>query len=290
MTNKNHSVVSIREHILEFGKKTFCMGILNITPDSFSDGGKYLDSKIALEKALELEKDGADIIDIGGESSRPGADTISVKEELDRVMPVLKELVKRVKIPISIDTYKTEVAKEVLEAGADIINDITGLHNNEQLAKLVAKYDAGIIIMHMLGTPKTMQANPEYKDLIGDIITYFKKSIDIAKANGISEDKIIIDPGIGFGKTIEHNLEIIRKLSAFKKIGRPVLIGTSRKAFIGNILNLPVNERLEGTAASVAISIMNGADIVRVHDVQKMQRIIKMADAIKYPKGIRIGE
>ncbi|MEK6646462.1 MAG: dihydropteroate synthase [Candidatus Firestonebacteria bacterium] len=290
MSNKNHSVVSVRKHTLEFGKKTFCMGILNITPDSFSDGGKYLDPEIALEKALELEKDGADIIDIGGESSRPGSDTISAKEELNRIMPVLKELVKKIKIPISIDTYKPEVAKEVLEAGADIINDITGLHNNEQLAKLVAKYDAGIIVMHMLGTPKTMQANPQYKDLIGEIIAYFKKSIDIAKVNGIKEDKIIIDPGIGFGKTIEHNLEIIRKLSAFKSIGRPILLGTSRKSFIGNILNLPVNERLEGTAASVAIGIMNGADIVRVHDIKEMKRVIKIADAIKYPKEIRIGE
>ncbi len=263
----------------DFSKRTYVMGILNVTPDSFSDGGRYFSLDSAVEHAMKMVEDGANIIDVGGESTRPGSEPIPLEEELRRVIPVIKEIVKRVDIPVSIDTYKSEVARQALDSGALIVNDISGLRFDEKMADVVANYKASVVIMHIKGTPKTMQQNPEYDDVISEIYDYLSGSVEIARRSGI--EQIIIDPGIGFGKRSIDNLEIIRRLREFKSLGYPVLIGVSRKSFIGNILNLPVDQRLEGTAGAVAISVWNGANIVRVHDVKEMLRVIKIVDAIK---------
>jgi dihydropteroate synthase len=250
-----------------------------VTPDSFSDGGRYFTLDLALEHALKMIEDGADIIDVGGESTRPGSDPVPIEEELRRVIPVIKELAKRTKVPISIDTYKSEVARQALDNGALIVNDISGLRFDEKMAEVVAEYKASVVLMHIKGTPKTMQQNPEYKDVISEIYSYLSESVDLALSAGIKQ--IIVDPGIGFGKRLIDNLEIIRRLREFKSLGYPILIGVSRKSFIGNILNLPVDQRLEGTAGAVAISVWNGANIVRVHDVKEMVRVVRIVDAIK---------
>jgi dihydropteroate synthase len=263
----------------DFSKRTYVMGILNVTPDSFSDGGRYFTLDLALEHALKMIEDGADIIDIGGESTRPGSDPVPIEEELRRVIPVIKELAKRTKVAISIDTYKSEVARQALDNGALIVNDISGLRFDEKMAEVVAEYKASVVLMHIKGTPKTMQQNPEYKDVISEIYSYLSESVDLALSAGIKQ--IIVDPGIGFGKRLIDNLEIIRRLREFKSLGYPILIGVSRKSFIGNILNLPVDQRLEGTAGAVAISVWNGANIVRVHDVKEMVRVVRIVDAIK---------
>jgi dihydropteroate synthase len=263
----------------DFSKRTYVMGILNVTPDSFSDGGRYFTLDLALEHALKMIEDGADIIDVGGESTRPGSDPVPIEEELRRVIPVIKELAKRTKVPISIDTYKSEVARQALDNGALIVNDISGLRFDEKMAEVVAEYKASVVLMHIKGTPKTMQQNPEYKDVISEIYSYLSESVDLALSAGIKQ--IIVDPGIGFGKRLIDNLEIIRRLREFKSLGYPILIGVSRKSFIGNILNLPVDQRLEGTAGAVAISVWNGANIVRVHDVKEMVRVVRIVDAIK---------
>jgi dihydropteroate synthase len=260
------------------------MGILNVTPDSFSDGGKFINFKDAINHAFRMIKEGADIIDVGGESTRPGAKTVPAREEMRRVLPVIRELKKR-KIPISIDTRKAAVAKAAILAGADIINDTSGLRYDKKMAKVAAKYKVPIIIMHIKGTPKNMQKNTGYQDLIGEIIEYLDKSIEIAENAGVLRNQIIIDPGFGFGKTIEQNLEILRRLKEFKSIGQPILIGTSRKSTIGKVLGLPVTERIEGTAATVAVAISSGADIIRVHDVMEMKRVAQMTDAIVRRKG-----
>ncbi len=266
----------------DFSQKTYVMGILNITPDSFSDGGKFFERTSAIRRALQMAEEGADIIDIGGESTRPGSEPIPIEEELKRTIPLIEFLVKKINIPISIDTYKSEVAKKALDAGASMVNDISGLRFDSLMKSVVAQYKVPVVIMHIKGKPKDMQQNPVYEDLISEILTYLKESIDMAITAGISQDKIIIDPGIGFGKTFEHNLEIIHNLQKFAVLGKPILIGPSRKAFIGKILgDIPPGERLEGTAATVAISIMNGANIIRVHDVREMARVAKVAYAIK---------
>jgi dihydropteroate synthase len=267
---------------LDFSEKTYVMGVLNVTPDSFSDGGLFFNEKKAIEHALRLVEDGADIIDIGGESTRPGSEPVSVEEEIRRTMPVIKAISREIKVPISIDTYKSEVARQALDAGASIVNDISGLRFDPEMPKVVAEYKVPVIIMHIKGRPKDMQQNPVYEALIPEIMDYLRISIRLAAKFGIPEDKIIIDPGIGFGKTFEHNLEIIKNLKEFILLGKPIAIGVSRKAFIGKILgDVPPSERLEGTAAAVAISIFNGANIVRVHDVKEMARVAKVADAIK---------
>ena len=254
------------------------MGILNVTPDSFSDGNLFLDPNKAINHAKQMIKDGADIIDIGGESSRPGSEPVSEEGELRRVKPVIAKLAKELKVPISIDTYKPKVAEECIKQGASIINDINGLRN-EEMIKVAAKYEVPVVIMHMQGNPKTMQQSPVYNDVIAEIKEFFSMQIKKAKKSGIND--IIIDPGIGFGKTTEHNLQILKNLSAFKELNCPILVGPSRKSFIGNITGLPVNERLEGTIASISIAIMNGANIVRVHDVKECKRAVMVADAIK---------
>ncbi|MBF0318950.1 MAG: dihydropteroate synthase [Nitrospirae bacterium] len=256
------------------------MGILNVTPDSFSDGGRFFDRNRAIDHVLEMVSDGADIIDIGGESTRPGAVAVTVDEELRRTIPVIEAIAGSVNIPISIDTYKADVARRALEAGAEIVNDISGLRFDVNMASVVAQYEAAIVIMHIQGTPKDMQRNPVYEDLFSDLKGYFNKGIETALQAGIKKDMIILDPGIGFGKTLEHNLQIIGHLDIFKSFGMPIMAGVSRKAFIGHILgDAPVGKRLMGTAAMVAASILKGANIVRVHDVREMAETARVAFA-----------
>jgi len=271
-----------KNRAFDFSERTFVMGILNITPDSFYDGGRFFDTAGAVEQALRMQDEGADIIDIGGESTRPGAAKIPVNEEIRRVVPVIESLSGKLKIPISVDTCKSRVAEAALSAGASIINDISGLRFDPEMAGVAAAGKAAVVIMHIRGTPADMQKNPSYKALIPEITDYLHQGIAIARQAGIPDDMMIIDPGIGFGKTVEHNLEIIRRLNEFTGFEKPILIGPSRKSFIGGILGgLPAAERLEGTAAAVAIGIFNGANIIRVHDVKEMLMVARTADRIK---------
>jgi len=271
------SPIVCKNYTLRF-EKTLIMGILNITPDSFSDGGLFNEVDTAVAYGEKMASDGADLIDVGGESSRPGAAPLSEKEELTRILPVITQLLHEVSIPISIDTYKPLVADACLKAGAHLINDITGLTNPE-MRKVAAKYKVPVVLMHMRGTPKTMQQNPTYQDILGEITAFFREQIAAANKTGIQH--IIIDPGIGFGKTVEHNLQILKHLDVFKTLGCPILVGPSRKSFIGTITGLSVKERLEGTLAAVTIAIMNGANIVRIHDVKECKRAIQVVDAIQ---------
>ncbi len=265
---------------LSFSDKTYIMGILNVTPDSFSDGGSFFDRKAALRRALQMVRDGADIIDVGGESTRPGASDVSVQVELDRVIPVIEDLVKKIDKPISIDTRKSEVAHAAVRAGARIINDVSGLRYDPAIALVAAQSGATLILMHMKGEPRNMQRKPVYKDLIGEIKASLKESAGAAVRAGVSKKNNVVDPGIGFGKTVEHNLRILANLDRFKKLGYPVCIGTSRKSFIGRILNSPdTYDRLAGTLATGVIAIMNGANILRVHDVKEACRTAAITDA-----------
>jgi len=265
---------------LEFGKHTFIMGILNVTPDSFYDGGKYSIWDRAVQRAEKMLEDGADIIDIGGESTRPGAESVSLEEELDRVIPVI-EAIRDFPIPISIDTYKAKVAAEALKHGASIVNDISGLRFDPEMAKVVAKYNVPVIIMHIKGTPRDMQKNPHYENVVEEIKNYFIKQIDYAISFGIKRGNIILDPGIGFGKKLEHNIEILRNINEFKKLGFPLLIGHSRKSMIGMILDgIPPEERLYGTLAISSYCIMNKVHIIRVHDVKEHVHLRKILEAI----------
>jgi dihydropteroate synthase len=267
----------------DFSSRTYVMGILNITPDSFSDGGKFFgtvpDMNKIIESAVQMEKDGADFIDVGGESTRPGADEVSLDKEIERVIPVISEITKRISIPVSIDTYKHQVADEALKAGAVIVNDISGFQFDDKIAEITGKHDASCILMHIKGTPKIMQNNPIYTDIIGEIITYLEKSVSIAKEAGI--EQIILDPGIGFGKTFEDNLKIIKNLKLFRDIGYPVLLGASRKSFINKIYESSPAERLEGTLAANTAGIIYGANIIRVHDVLENKRAALTADNLK---------
>ncbi|MBF0473280.1 MAG: dihydropteroate synthase [Nitrospirae bacterium] len=256
------------------------MGILNVTPDSFSDGARYLDKNKAINHAVQMAQDGADIIDIGGESTRPGSIPITIEEELQRVIPVIKELSKQINIPISIDTYKSKVAKAAIDSGASIINDISAFHFDPKMAGLAASTEVPVILMHIKGTPKDMQNNPDYRDLFSEIIDYLNDGIKIALQAGVSKYKIIIDPGIGFGKTFQHNIKIIQNLNRFKRLDKPILIGVSRKAFIGAILdNAPAQERLIGSVSTALICAMNGANILRVHDVKETVQSLKILKA-----------
>lgn len=274
--------LSFREFSLDFSKKTYVMGILNVTPDSFTDGGRFFMKDSAVEHGIRMVEDGADIIDIGGESTRPGSDPVAYEEEIRRTIPVIESLARRVHVPISIDTYKAGVARQALDAGASMVNDISGLRFDPDMPRAVAEYNVPVVIMHIKGTPRNMQVNPEYEALIPEIIDYLRTSVKIALDAGVDERMILIDPGIGFGKTFNHNLEILNNLHEFTLLEKPLLVGPSRKAFIGKILgDASTSERLEGTAAAVAISIMNGANIVRVHDVKEMVKVARVADAIK---------
>ena len=263
--------------------RTYVMGVLNVTPDSFSDGGLYFAPEAALAKAVSVEREGGDMLDVGAESSRPGSQPLTVEQERERLFPLLDRIAERVRIPVSIDTYKAETAEAALDAGATIVNDITALRGDPRMGEVVAQSGCPVVLMHMLGTPATMQTNPVYESVVDDICSFFEERIAYAESLGIG--RIMIDPGIGFGKTLEHNLEIIRNLRSFRGFGKPVLVGVSRKSFIGSVLDLPVEERLEGTAAAVTVSILNGADIVRVHDVKEMVRVARMTDALAEREG-----
>jgi len=269
-----------RGRSLTLGRRTLIMGIVNVTPDSFSDGGRFLDPVAAAEHAARLAEEGADILDIGGESTRPGAEPVSVEEEIDRVVGVIETVADSCDLPISIDTTKAEVAHEALAVGASIINDVTGLHGEPGIAAVAGELGAPVIAMHIKGTPRTMQVKPTYEDVIGEISDYLRESIAIAEENGVPREQVIIDPGIGFGKTVRHNLEIMARLREFGRLGRPILIGTSRKSTIGKVTGRPVDQRVFGTAATLALCIANGAHIVRVHDVAAAVDVARMTDAI----------
>ena len=255
--------------------KPLLMGILNITPDSFYDGNKYLNKKEALTHCEDMIKQGVDIIDIGGESTRPGAESVSITQEIDRVMPILEQIVKNFNVPVSIDTYKSEVAKIALEIGANMVNDISALTFDENMGKILASYvDVPVVLMHIKGTPKNMQINPSYKDVIEEIMEFLDNAINRAKQFGIKDENIIIDPGIGFGKRLQDNITIIKKLAEFKPLDKPILVGTSRKSFIGHILNLELEKRLTGTIAANLLCLINGANILRVHDITPHRHLI----------------
>lgn len=266
-------ILNCRGKELPLGERTLIMGILNITPDSFSDGGKFFSQTEAVNHAYRLIEEGADILDIGGESTRPGHQMVSAEEEWARLEPILRVLVKEVQVPISIDTYKAEVAARALEAGAHIINDIWGLQKDPDMARVVGEYNVPVVVMHN-------QDGTDYHHLMGDIFSFLRRSIELAEEHGLKGDQIILDPGIGFGKTTEQNLEVMARLEEFKSLGYPVLLGTSRKSMIGNTLNLPVDERLEGTLATSVIGVAASVDILRVHDVKANKRAVMMADAI----------
>jgi len=273
--------LKLRGFSFDLDSRTLIMGILNVTPDSFFDGGKYIEIDKALKHIDQMINDGADIIDIGGESTRPGSYGVSEEEELRRVVPVIKETVKRYNVPVSIDTTKSRVAKEALDEGASMVNDISGLKFDSGIANIVATYKAGLVIVHTSSHPIDMQNMTNYDSIVHDIIKSLRYSVELAERTGVSPDSIVVDPGIGFGKTTEQNLKLLKRLKEFLILRKPVLIGTSRKSFIGRVIGSDdLEDRLEGTAATVAVGIMNGASMIRVHDVQYMKRVAKVADAI----------
>jgi dihydropteroate synthase len=274
-------VLNVRNELFDLSQRTFIIGILNVTPDSFYDGGKFLNFDEAVRRGIKMAEEGADIIDIGGESTRPGSEPISLEEELSRVIPVIERLSQEIETPLSIDTYKSVVAKRALDSGASMINDISALRFDPEMKKIAVEYRVPVVLMHIKGTPKNMQENPYYDDVVKEISFYLKESITIAEDSGIREDKIIIDPGIGFGKRLEDNLDILKNLSMLKNLGKPILVGPSRKSFIGKVLDLPPEERLEGSLGALAVAILNGANLVRVHDVKESLRVAKLVDATK---------
>ncbi len=258
------------------------MGVLNVTPDSFSDGGRYLDPAAAVAHALAMVEQGADLIDIGAESSRPGASPVDEQEELRRLIPVMRAVCREATIPVSVDTTKAAVARRALEAGACIVNDISALRFDAAMAQVVAEAGAGLVLMHMQGWPRTMQQAPYYVDVVEAIRAFFVERMNTAMEAGVGREQILLDPGLGFGKTLEHNLTLLRRLDAFLTLGRPIVVGASRKAFIGTVVNRPVDERLMGTAAAIAVAILRGARVVRVHDVDAMRDVVKMVQAIRH--------
>ncbi len=281
--------IRLGSRALVLGERTLVMGVLNVTPDSFSDGGKFFDPERAIEQALAIEQAGADLLDIGGESTRPGSAGVSAKEELARVLPVLQALRGRLKIPVAIDTQKSEVAEAALDAGAQIINDISGLKSDPRIAEVAARRGVPLILMHMRGEPRTMQAGPFARDVMKDVLQGLRKSVASARKAGVEKSQIILDPGIGFGKSFAQNYELLQKLPQLAMQGYPLLVGTSRKGFLGATLArdgkpaLP-EERIWGTAATVTASILNGAHIVRVHDVAEMAQVARVADCLLDPK------
>jgi len=277
---KGRFVLSFKEKKMDLARKVAVMGVLNLTPDSFYNGGKYTTESRTLRKVEEMVKEGADLIDVGGESTRPGAKEVEVEEEIRRVIPVISKIRELFEIPVSIDTYKAKVAKEALEAGVDMVNDISGLRFDPGLKEVVARSGAAVVLMHIKGTPRDMQNNPRYESLMEEIISYLSESIRLAQKAGIDLEKIIIDPGIGFGKTSQHNLQILNHLGELRSLGRPILIGASRKSFIGNVLGLPLEERLEGSLAAASLAVMQGAKIIRTHDVKPTRRAVDLTQAI----------
>ncbi len=269
---------------LQIGSRTLLMGVINVTPDSFSDGGLNFNRDKAIAHARRLRDEGADILDIGGESSRPGAEPVPESEELGRVLPVIEAL-QDLDIPISIDTYKAGVADAACRAGASIVNDITALAGDPDMARITAQHGAGLVLMHMRGTPASMQSMTQYQNLIEEIKAFLAEAVERAVRAGVRRESIAIDPGIGFGKTGEQNIEILSRIGCFRELGCPVLVGTSRKSFLGHITGQPVDRRIFATAASVACAVSRGADIVRIHDVSAMRDVVRVADAIGRPPG-----
>ena len=272
--------LAIRGRRFTLGPRVWLMGILNVTPDSFSDGGAYRDTGRAVDHGLALAAEGADIIDIGGESTRPGSQPVPEDEEMARVIPVVRALRPRIPALISVDTTKAAVARAALDVGADIVNDVSALRADPAMAVVVADAGAGLVLMHMRGTPLTMQDSPHYDDLMGEVLGFLDERVRAAAAAGIPAERVIVDPGIGFGKTFEHNLEILRGQGSFRRLGRPLLVGVSRKAFLGRITGRPPAERLEATIAAAVLSVERGADILRVHDVGPVARAVRTAEAI----------
>lgn len=263
-------------------RRTALMGILNVTPDSFSDGGRYLDPAKAVAYGVELANEGVDIIDIGGESTRPGARPVSAEEEIERVIPVLRGLRRNVSIPLSIDTYKADVARAALDEGADVVNDISALRFDPAMGPLVATEKVPVVLMHMQGTPQTMQGRPHYRDVLEEVKGFLSSRIRFALEVGIGPEQIIIDPGIGFGKNLNHNLTLLRGLSTLSSLGQPILVGPSRKTFIGKILGLGPEDRLEGSLAAAVAAVLDGANMIRLHDVREARRAIRIADALRF--------
>ena len=289
MTPRKKFRLKLRSGTLALGERTLLMGVLNVTPDSFSDGGNYLSQDAAVAHALQMERDGADLIDVGGESTRPGSTGVSAEEEWSRLAPVLAALRGRLGIPISIDTRKSEIAERALEAGAEIINDVSGLRHDARIAEVAARARVPLVLMHMRGEPETMQRKPFARDALRDVVQGLRDSVRKARKAGVKESQIVVDPGIGFGKSYAQNYELLAKLPEIAKLGYAVLVGTSRKGFIGKTLEeegkpASAETKLWGTAATVAASILNGAHIVRVHDVAEMARVARVADCVVNPR------
>ena len=263
-------------------RRTALMGIVNVTPDSFSDGGRYFEPAQAISHGLKLVEEGADIIDVGGESTRPGARPVSGREEMERVIPVIRGLRRELSAPISVDTYKADVARAALDEGADMVNDISALRFDPAMAPLVAAEKVPVVLMHMRGTPRTMQRRPHYRDVVEEVKEFLRDQIRYAVQSGVDLERIIIDPGIGFGKELEHNLALLRALPALADLGRPVLVGPSRKTFIGKILDAGPEERLEGSLAAAVAAVLGGASVIRTHDVKEARRAIRVADAMRF--------
>jgi len=269
-----------RGRVLDVGTRTLLMGIVNVTPDSFSDGGRFYEPGAAVEQGLRLAAEGADIVDVGGESTRPGAEAVDAETECRRVLPVIEGLAAQGALPISIDTSKAVVARRALDAGASIINDVTALRGDPEMAAVAAQSDVPLILMHMQGTPRTMQQAPHYDDLMSEVVAHLRGAMAAAVDAGVDEEQLVVDPGLGFGKTLDHNLELLRRLGELRSLGRPILIGPSRKSFIGKVLGVPADERVLGTAAAVAFAIARGAHIIRVHDVAQISQVARMTDAM----------
>jgi len=269
-----------REHQFNFPRPTIVMGIVNTTPDSFTDGGRFLDADAAGAHALRLASQGAEILDIGGESTRPGSAEVSEQEELDRVIPVIERLAKRPELVLSIDTQKPSVAREALAAGASIVNDIAANRSDPEMWKVVAEAGAGYVCMHMQGTPQTMQAKPEYDDVTVQVCDFFKERLNLLSSHGVTTDQVALDPGIGFGKTLEHNIKLLRDLNKFSLVERPMLVGASRKSFIEKLLGAPIDERLPASLACATWAAIQGSQIIRVHDVAETVQAVRMAEAL----------
>lgn len=275
-------MLSTRHGSLKLAGRTALVGILNVTPDSFSDGGRYLNADEAIAHGVRLAEEGADLIDIGGESTRPGARPVSAEEELERVLPVIRGLRRAVAIPLSIDTYKSRVARAALDEGADVVNDISALRFDPAMASLVATENVPVVLMHMQGTPRTMQERPFYRDVVAEVRDFLSERFRFALAEGVKPEQIVVDPGIGFGKDLEHNLALLRDLSALAALGRPILVGPSRKTFVGKILGIGPEDRLEGSLAAAVAAVLAGANMIRMHDVREARRAIAIADALRY--------
>ncbi|MGH7831982.1 MAG: dihydropteroate synthase [Candidatus Binatia bacterium] len=275
-------MLATRHGDIDMRRRTALMGILNVTPDSFSDGGQYLDPQKAVARGLELAEQGADLIDVGGESTRPGARRLSMQEETERVLPVVRGLRRALSIPLSIDTYKAEVARAALDAGADVVNDISALRFDPAMVSLIAREKVPVVLMHMQGTPQTMQERPNYEDVLREVKEFLFRRVAFALEAGVAPERIVVDPGIGFGKNLEHNLALLRGIPSLTSLGQPVLVGPSRKTFIGKILNLGPDDRLEGSLAAAVAAVLGGAHMIRMHDVKEAKRAIILADALRF--------